>query len=225
VLNTGAAPVASHHRLLTTLAYRLEGQPTYALEGSIFVAGAAVQWLRDGLKLIQRADETEALAKAADPARRVYVVPAFTGLGAPYWDAEARGAIFGLTRDVGWAELIRATLEAACYQTRDLLEAMRADGAAPASLRVDGGMVANDWFVQCLADTLGLPVERPRFIETTVLGAAALAGLGAGLYPSLEALAGGWQRDALFEPRADAAQRDALYAGWRDAVQRTRSAR
>ena len=225
VLNTGTAPVASLHRLLTTLAYRLEGKPTYALEGSIFVAGAAVQWLRDGLKLIQRADETEALAEAADPARRVYVVPAFTGLGAPYWDAEARGAIFGLTRDVGRPELIRATLEAACYQTRDLLEAMRADGAAPASLRVDGGMVANNWFAQCLADTLGLPVERPRFAETTVLGAAALAGLGAGFYPSLEALARNWQRDALFAPRSDAAARDAGYAGWRDAVARVRSQR
>jgi glycerol kinase len=225
VLNTGAAPVASHHRLLTTLAYRLEGQPTYALEGSIFVAGAAVQWLRDGLKLIARADETEALAEAADPARRVYVVPAFTGLGAPYWDAEARGAIFGLTRDVGRAELIRATLEAACYQTRDLLEAMRADGAAPASLRVDGGMVANNWFAQCLADTLGLPVERPRFAETTVLGAAALAGLGAGFYPSLEALARNWQRDALFEPHSDEASRESGYAGWRDAVARVRSNR
>jgi glycerol kinase len=225
VLNTGAAPVASRHRLLTTLAYRLEGKPTYALEGSIFIAGAAVQWLRDGLKLIARADETEALAQAADPARRVYVVPAFTGLGAPYWDAEARGAIFGLTRDVGRAELIRATLEAACYQTRDLIEAMRADGAAPASLRVDGGMVANNWFAQCLADTLGLPVERPRFAETTVLGAAALAGLGAGFYPSLEALARNWQRDALFEPHSDEAARDAGYAGWRDAVARVRSNR
>jgi glycerol kinase len=225
VLNTGAQALASRHRLLTTLAYRLEGRPTYALEGSIFVAGAAVQWLRDGLKLIQRADETEALARAADPARRVYVVPAFTGLGAPYWDAEARGAIFGLTRDVGRAELVRATLESSCYQTRDLIEAMRADGAAPASLRVDGGMVANNWFAQCLADTLGLPVERPRFTETTVLGAAVLAGLGVGFYPSLESFAGTWRRDALFEPDLDAARREALYAGWRDAVARTRSAR
>ncbi|HEX7969932.1 MAG TPA: glycerol kinase GlpK, partial [Stellaceae bacterium] len=177
VLNTGAEALASRHRLLTTLAYRLEGKPTYAIEGSIFVAGAAVQWLRDGLGLIARADQSADLARAADPARRVYVVPAFTGLGAPYWDADARGAIFGLTRDVGRAELVRATLEASCYQTRDLIEAMRADGAAPASLRVDGGMVVNDWFAQCLADTLGLPVERPRFTETTVLGAAALAGL------------------------------------------------
>src|SRR5712692_5265401 len=192
---------------------------------AVLNAGAAVQWLRDGLKLIARADESDALARAADPARRVYVVPAFTGLGAPYWDADARGAIFGLTRDVGRAELVRATLEASCYQTRDLIEAMRADGAAPQSLRVDGGMVVNDWFVQCLADTLGLPVERPRFIETTVLGAAALAGLGCGLYPSLEALAGRWQRDRLFEPRLDAASREAAYAGWRDAVARVRSAR
>jgi glycerol kinase len=225
VLNTGTNAVQSRHRLLTTLAYRLDGRPTYAIEGSIFVAGAAVQWLRDGLGLIKTAGESDALARAADPARRVYVVPAFTGLGAPYWDADARGAIFGLTRDVGRAELVRATLEAACYQTRDLVEAMRADGAAPASLRVDGGMVVNDWFMQCLADTLGMPVERPRFTETTVLGAAALAGLASGLYPSLEALAGRWQRDALFEPHRDAASREAGYAGWRDAVARVRSQR
>jgi glycerol kinase len=225
VLNTGSGALVSQHRLLSTVAYRIGAKPTYAIEGSIFVAGAAVQWLRDGLKIIARADETDALARAADPARRVYVVPAFTGLGAPYWDADARGAIFGLTRDVGRAELVRATLEAACYQTRDLIEAMRADGAEPQSLRVDGGMVVNDWFAQCLADTLGMPVERPRFIETTVLGAAALAGLGCGLYPSLEALAGRWQRDRLFEPKLDAAERDAAYAGWRDAVARVRSAR
>ena len=225
VLNTSMDAVQSRHRLLTTLAYRLAGRATYAIEGSIFVAGAAVQWLRDGLGLIKTAGESDALARAADPARRVYVVPAFTGLGAPYWDADARGAIFGLTRDVGRAELVRATLEAACYQTRDLVEAMRADGAAPASLRVDGGMVVNDWFTQCLADTLSMPVERPRFTETTVLGAAALAGLASGLYPSLEALAGRWQRDALFEPHRDAASREAGYAGWRDAVARVRSQR
>jgi glycerol kinase len=225
VLNTGAEALQSRHRLLTTLAYRLGGRPTYAMEGAIFVAGAAVQWLRDGLGLIARADETEALARAADPARRVYLVPAFTGLGAPHWDADARGAVLGLTRDVGRAELVRATLEASCFQTRDLIEAMRADGAAPASLRIDGGMVANHWFAQCLADTLGLPVERPRFTETTVLGAAALAGLGSGFYPSLESVGDHWRRDALFEPQRDAATREALYAGWRDAVARVRSDR
>jgi len=225
VLNTGAAPVTSRHRLLTTLAYRLGGTPTYAIEGAIFIAGAAVQWLRDGLGLIARAEETAALAEAADPARSVYLVPAFTGLGAPYWDADARGAIFGLTRDVGRAELARAVLEAACYQTRDLLDAMRADGAAPASLRVDGGMVGNDWFAQCLADTLNLPVERPRFTETTVVGAATLAGLGAGLYASLDAIAGRWRRERLFEPRERADRREARYAGWKDAVARVRSGR
>ncbi len=225
VLNTGKAAVSSQHRLLTTLAYRLQGKPTYAIEGSIFVAGAAIQWLRDGLGLIAKASEAEALARAADPARRIYVVPAFTGLGAPYWDAEARGAIFGLTRDVGRAEIVRATIEASCFQTRDLIEAMRADGAAPASLRVDGGMVVNDWFMQCLADTLGMPVERPRFTETTVLGAAALAGLGAGLHPSLEALGGHWQRDRIFEPAIGGDRREAGYAGWRDAVARVRSER
>jgi glycerol kinase len=225
VLNTGTEALDSHHRLLTTLAYRLSGRATYALEGAIFVAGAAVQWLRDGLGLIKHAAETEALARAADPARRVYLVPAFTGLGAPYWDPEARGAVLGLTRDAGRAELARAALEAAAFQTRDLIEAMRADGAAPATLRVDGGMVVNDWFAQCLADVLGLPVERPRFTETTVLGAAALAGLGSGFYPSLEGLAGQWRRDALFEPQRDAAAREALYAGWKDAVARVRSER
>jgi glycerol kinase len=225
VLNTGAEALQSRHRLLTTLAYRLGGRPTYAMEGAIFVAGAAVQWLRDGLGLIGSAAETEALARAADPARRVYLVPAFTGLGAPYWDAEARGALLGLTRDVGRAELARATLEASCFQTRDLIEAMRADGAAPASLRIDGGMVANNWFAQCLADTLGLPVERPRFTETTVLGAAALAGLGSGFYPSLESVGDRWRRDALFEPQRDAGAREALYAGWKDAVARVRSNR
>jgi glycerol kinase len=223
VLNTGAAPLASRHRLLTTLAYRLEGRATYAIEGSIFVAGAAVQWLHDGLGLIRDAGECDALARAADPARRVYLVPAFTGLGAPYWDAEARGALFGLTRDAGRAEIVRAALEAACYQTRDLIEAMRADGAALASLRVDGGMVVNDWFAQRLADLLGLPVERPCITETTALGAAALAGLAAGLYPSLDALAGRWRRDRLFEPTLGADERDERYAGWQDAVRRTRS--
>jgi len=225
VLNTGDQALASKHRLLTTLAYRLGGRVTYAVEGAIFIAGAAVQWLRDGLGLIKDAKESEALAKSADPARRVYLVPAFTGLGAPYWDAEARGALFGLTRDVGRAEVTRAALDAACFQTRDLLEAMRADGADPKSLRVDGGMVANDWLMQRLANILGLKVERPRYIETTVQGAAALAGLAAGLYPSLEAIAAQWALDRAFEPALSADERESLYAGWRDAVRRTLSGR
>ncbi|HKF71301.1 MAG TPA: glycerol kinase GlpK [Stellaceae bacterium] len=225
VLNTGDQALASKHRLLTTLAYRLGGRVTYAVEGAIFIAGAAVQWLRDGLGLIKDAKESEALAKSADPARRVYLVPAFTGLGAPYWDAEARGALFGLTRDVGRAEVARAALDAACFQTRDLLEAMRADGADPKSLRVDGGMVANDWLMQRLANILGLKVERPRYIETTVQGAAALAGLAAGLYPSLEAIAAQWALDRAFEPALSADERESLYAGWRDAVRRTLSGR
>ena len=223
VLNTGAEALTSKHRLLTTLAYRLDGRVTYALEGAIFIAGAAVQWLRDGLGLIKDAKETEALARSADPARRVYLVPAFTGLGAPYWDADARGALFGLTRDVGRAEVARAALDAACFQTRDLLDAMRADGADPKSLRVDGGMVANDWLMQRLADILGLPVERPRHIETTVQGAAALAGLAAGLYPSLDAIAAQWALDRAFEPQLGADERESLCAGWRDAVRRTLS--
>ncbi len=199
-------------------------RPTYAIEGSIFVAGAAVQWLRDGLKLIKSAAESEALARAADPSQRVYMVPAFTGLGAPWWDAGARGALVGLTRDTGAAELARAALEAACFQTRDLLEAMEADGAARgASLRVDGGMVANDWTMQCLADFAGIPVERPVVTETTALGAAYLAGLTTGLYPSRDAVAAQWRRERLFEPRMSEDERAARYAGWREAVHRTLS--
>lgn len=223
LLNTGALPVFSHHRLLTTLAYRLDGIPTYAVEGAIFVAGAAIQWLRDGLGLIAQASEVEALARAADPARRVYLVPAFTGLGAPYWDAEARGALIGLTRDAGRAEIARAALDAACFQTRDLLDAMTADGAALTSLRVDGGMVANDWLMQRLADILGLPVERPKMTETTVRGAASLAGLAAGIYPSLDALSHQWALDRAFVPSLKTDERDTLYRGWQDAVRRSLS--
>jgi len=224
LMNTGPKAVASRNRLLTTIAYRLSGATTYALEGSIFIAGAAVQWLRDGLKVIGSAAETEALAKAADPGQAVYLVPAFTGLGAPYWDPHARGAIFGLTRSSGPAELARAALEAVCYQTRDLLRAMEADGAAALeTLRVDGGMVANDWLLQRLADTLGVAVERPVVAETTALGAACLAGLENGFFDGLDGFAQTWQCAARFEPGMSADQRETGYAGWLDAVARVRS--
>jgi glycerol kinase len=224
LINTGRQAVTSKNRLLTTIAYRIAGETTYALEGSIFVAGAAVQWLRDGLKIIASAPETLALAEAADPAQAVYMVPAFTGLGAPYWDAHARGAIFGLTRATGPAEIARAALEAVCFQTRDLLEAMAADGAEmPRTLRVDGGMVANDWVLQCLADTLDCAVERPMVNETTALGAASLAGLKSGFYAGLEDIAAAWKAAGRFEPAMAAAERERRYAGWLDAVARVRS--
>jgi glycerol kinase len=225
VLNTGATPVASRNRLLTTLAYQLDGRPTYALEGSIFIAGAVVQWLRDGLKIIRSAGETQALAEAADPAQRLYLVPAFTGLGAPYWDPDCRGAIFGLTRSSGPAELARAALESVAYQTRDLVEAMRADWpeAADTVLRVDGGMTANDWVLQGIADTLGAPVDRPRVLETTALGAAWLAGMRAGLYPGPAEFARTWALDRRFAPAMGRELREERYAGWRDAVRRTLS--
>jgi glycerol kinase len=224
LLNTGSLAVHSNQRLLTTIAYQLGGRRTYALEGSIFIAGAAVQWLRDGLKLIKQSAEVEAVAKGAKEGHGVYMVPAFVGLGAPYWDAEARGALLGLTRDTGPAEIAAATLDSVCYQTRDLVEAMRRDGAAIDELRVDGGMVVNDPLMQRLADTVGAPVERPKVIETTALGAAFLAGLQAGLWPSLEALSETWALDRAFRPAEDTASRDRRYIGWQDAVRRVRSA-
>ena len=223
VLNTGTRAVASQHRLLGTVGYRLHGETTHALEGSIFVAGAAVQWLRDAVHLIGSAQETEALARSIDDTRGVYLVPAFTGLGAPYWDPEARGAILGLTRDSGIAHIVRAALESTCYQTRDLLAAMARDACAPTELRVDGGMAVNDWLMQFLSDLLRIPVVRPRIVETTALGAALLAGLQAGLHASLEEIAALWRSERRFEPAMPATRADALYAGWREAVARTRS--
>ena len=223
ILNTGSLAVRSSHRLLTTIAYQLDGRRTYALEGSIFIAGAAVQWLRDGLHLIQQSGEVEAVAAKAKPGHGVYMVPAFVGLGAPYWDAEARGALLGLTRDSGPAEIAAATLDSVCYQSRDLVEAMRGDGAQIDELRVDGGMVVNDPLMQRLADTVGAPVERPKVIETTALGAAFLAGLQAGLWPSLDALSATWSLDRAFRPAEDTPSRDRRYAGWQDAVRRVRS--
>lgn len=223
IQNTGKEPVVSHSRLLTTVAYRLDGEVTYSIEGSIFVAGAAIQWLRDGIKLIDHASETEALAAQVSDTAGVYLVPAFTGLGAPYWDPEARGAILGLTRDTGIKEIVTAGLQSVCYQTRDLLEAMRNDGAQPPSeLRVDGGMVVNNWVMNFLADILGVPVERPSIIETTALGVAYLAGLQAGVYRDLEQIAELWQLDQRFEPTMEQERRTRLYDGWVDAVRRVR---
>ena len=228
LLNTGAERVTSRNRLLTTIAYQLEGKRTYALEGAIFVAGAAVQWLRDGLNIIAAASEADALAARADAAEQVYLVPAFVGLGAPYWDTQARGAVFGLTRNSGAAEFARAALESVGYQTRDLLAAMtadwpHADGATV--LRVDGGMTASAVTMQFLADILASPVDRPVIMETTASGAAYLAGRAAGLCPDLDGFAAQWRLDRRFEPRMDAAQRERKYAGWQDAVRRTLTAR
>ena len=223
LLNTGPDRVTSTNRLLTTIAYRMDGETTYALEGSIFIAGAAVQWLRDELGFIRVASDVSALAEEADPNQRVYLVPAFTGLGAPWWDTEARGAIFGLTRGTGPAEFARAALESVAYQTFDLLEAMRHDWAGDNGqtvLRVDGGMVASDWTMQRLADILAAPVDRPVFLETTILGAAWLAASCAGIWPAREDFAKHWQRDQRFEPGMDADTRDDAIAGWRDSVRR-----
>jgi glycerol kinase len=230
VMNAGDAVPAPAGGLLATVAWRLGGRTTYAVEGAVFNAGTAVKWLRDELGLIESAGETEALARALPSNRGVYFVPAFTGLGAPHWDPEARGAIFGLQRDTGRAEIARAALEAACYQTRDLIDAMRPggrpggrhDGTAP--LRVDGGMAANDWMLQFLADVVGCAVERPRVAETTALGAAFLAGLGAGCYGSLDEIEAAWQRDHRFDPATPAAERDRLVARWRSLVARVREA-
>ena len=227
VLNTGADRVLSRNKLLTTIAYRLEGKTAYALEGSIFIAGAAVQWLRDKLGVIASSGELDVLARTADPAEQVYLVPAFAGLGAPWWDAHARGAVFGLTRNSGAAELARATIEAVGYQTRDLIEAMRADwpsaAGATTALRVDGGMTASDDTMQFLADILSGPVDRPVVQETTALGAAYLAGRQAGVCPDLATFAERWHLDRRFTPRMNEAERARKWAGWRDAVRRTRS--
>ncbi|WP_112662398.1 glycerol kinase GlpK [Microvirga flavescens] len=228
LLNTGTERVASTNRLLTTVAYRLKGRTNYALEGSIFIAGAAVQWLRDGLHIIERAEQSGAFAAEADPEQAVYLVPAFTGLGAPWWRPEARGALYGLTRNTGPREIARAALESVCFQTRDLLEAMRQDwaaqkGAASAEtvLRVDGGMVASDWTLQRLADILNSPVDRPVVLETTALGAAWLAGHGAGVWPDQEGFAKSWHLNRRFQPSMNEEARRKAIAGWDLAVQRT----
>jgi glycerol kinase len=225
LLNTGEAPIASRNRLLTTVAYQFGGRPTYALEGSIFIAGAVVQWLRDGLGIIKTAAESGVLAREADPAQSVYLVPAFVGLGAPHWDPDCRGALFGLTRATGPREIAHAALESVCFQTLDLLDAMHkdwsADEGAAIALRVDGGMVASDWAMQRLADILGAPIDRPEVKETTALGAAYLAGLHAGIFPEPTAFADMWRLEMRFFPSLPEIQRAQKVAGWRDAVSRT----
>ncbi len=223
LLNTGDKALVSKNRLLSTVAWRLNGQVTYALEGSIFMAGATMQWLRDGLHLFKDAADTEALARQASADSSIMFVPAFTGLGAPYWDADARGAIFGLNRDTGIQELVSAALLSVCYQTRDLQEAMAADGVRPQTLRVDGGMARNDYVLQNLADLLGCRVDRPVITETTALGVAWLAGLQCGIHQSLEDIAQHWQLQRSFAAQKDEAWRDQRYAMWQDAVRRTRS--
>jgi glycerol kinase len=222
LLNTGSRAVASQNRLLTTIAYQLNGKPTYALEGAIFMAGATVQWLRDSVKLVTKASETGALAKSADTTQQVYLVPAFVGLGAPYWNADVRGALFGLTRGTTKKEIAKAALEAVCYQTRDLLEAMQKDwgNAGQTVLRVDGGMTASDWTMQCLADILNAPVDRPKILETTAIGAAYLAGLQVGLLPPPEEFSKAWKRNKRFAPKMKASLRESKYEGWKDAVRK-----
>ena len=223
VANTGDTALPSHNQLLTTVGMRIGGEVTYALEGSVFVAGSAMQWLRDELRVIESAPESEAIAKRTGIVEDVYVVPAFAGLGAPYWDPDARGAILGLTRGSGRDDVVTATLQSVAYQTCDLINAMGDDGMRPNVIRVDGGMVANDWFLQFLADVLDIPVERPDNVESTVLGAAYLAGFQAGVVDSLGNLGKLWQRDAVFEPAMEAARRERLLEGWNDAVRRVRT--
>ena len=223
VANTGDKALHSDNHLLTTVAMRIGGKVTFGLEGSVFVAGSAMQWLRDELRIIDSAPDSEAIARNTGVVEDVYVVPAFAGLGAPYWDPGARGAVLGLTRGSGRDELVTATLQSVAFQTCDLIEAMSDDGIRPSVIRVDGGMAANDWFLQFLADVLDVPVERPSNVESTVLGAAYLAGHQAGVVDSLADISGLWMRDALFEPNMQSAQRERLFDGWRDAVRRVRT--
>lgn len=225
IANTGDRALRSENHLLTTVAMRIDGRVTYGLEGSVFVAGSAMQWLRDELRIIESAPESEAIAERTGVVEDVFVVPAFAGLGAPYWDPDARGAILGLTRGSGRDQIVTATLQAVALQTCDLIDSMADDGLRPSVIRVDGGMVANNWFLQFLADVLDIPVERPENVESTVLGAAYLAGYRAGFVASPGDIAGLWLRDRLFEPAMDGAQRGRLLEGWRDAVARVRSSR
>lgn len=220
ILNTGEEAVTSKNRLLTTVGYRLNGTTTYALEGSIFMAGASVQWLRDGMKLVEKASETEAICESLDSAEGVYLVPAFTGLGAPHWAPDARAAVFGMTRNTNRDHFIRATVESVVYQTYDLFDAMAKDGVTPTALRVDGGMAANSWMCAYLSDVLDMPVLRPEILETTALGATYLAGLGAGLYGGLDDVAEQWSAEREFTPTLSAETRETRLAEWSKYVQK-----
>ena len=223
LLNTGSKKVYSKNRLLTTIGYRINGKTTYALEGSIFIAGASVQWLRDKIKLIKKASDTEKIIKSLKSNNGIYLVPAFTGLGAPYWAVNARGVLSGLTRDTGPKEIVRATVESVAYQTHDLFEAMKNDGLRPRIIKVDGGMVKNNWFSQFLADVVDIKVLRPKVDETTALGAAFMAGLQIGVYKSLKDISKNWQVDRTFHPRMKSSNRKNLIKGWDKAIKKTLS--
>jgi len=223
LLNTGNKKIFSKNKLLTTIGYRLNGKTTYALEGSIFIAGAGVQWLRDKIKLINKASETEKIVKTLKNNRGVYLVPAFTGLGAPYWDANSRGVLCGLTRDTGPKEIVRAVIESVAYQTYDLFEAMRNDGLRPKIVKVDGGMVKNNWFTQFLSDIVNVKVYRPKVNETTALGAAFMAGLKIGIYKSLKDISRKWKIDRSFTPKMKSKNRLELLQGWSKAIKKTLS--
>jgi glycerol kinase len=221
LLNTGSKIIFSKNRLLTTIAYRIKGKTTYAMEGSIFIAGAGVQWLRDKMLFIKKASETEKIIKSLQDNKGIYLVPAFTGLGAPYWDANARGVLSGLTRDTGPKEIIRATIEAVAYQTYDLFEAMKHDGLKPKLVKVDGGMVMNNWFSQFLCDVVNVKVSRPKVQETTALGAAFMAGLHIGVYKSLKDISKKWSLDRNFTPKISPKVRSNLVKGWSEAIKKT----
>ena len=223
LLNTGSKKVYSKNRLLTTIGYRINGKTTYALEGSIFIAGAGVQWLRDKIKLIKKASDTEKIIKSLKSNNGIYLVPAFTGLGAPYWAANTRGVLSGLTRDTGPKEIVRATVESVAYQTHDLFEAMKNDGLRPKIIKVDGGMVKNNWFSQFLSDVVDVKVLRPKVDETTALGAAFMAGLQIGVYKSLKDISNNWQVDRTFHPRMKSSNRKNLIKGWDKAIKKTLS--
>ena len=221
LMNTGEKKIMSKNKLITTICYRINNKTTYALEGSIFIAGAGVQWLRDKIRLIDNAYETEKIAKSKKNSKGVYVVPAFTGLGAPYWNSKSRGLITGLTRDSDWRDLVRATIESVAYQTSDLFVSMRKDGLNPKSVKVDGGMVSNNWFVQFLSEILKIKITRSKINETTALGAAYMAGYQTGIYRSLSDIKQNWKKDRDFKPKFNKSYRNKLLQGWQQAIKKT----